>query len=151
MRRVMAFALLIVLGISITVLAQPVMLSPDFWDWHIVQNAPIVNYPVLAVARVIDGDTFEAWLLIAPRLAYFADIRLAGVDTPELQGNCRGRGLQVRDTVQKLLASASVIVVGLVGFDKYGRWVCSVKVDGVDLAGWISAHHLTKGDLCSEG
>jgi len=139
---------LAVLAISMSVIAQPVMVSPDLWNWHVVQDEPSVNYPVLAIARVIDGDTFEAWLLIAPRLAYFADVRLFGVDTPEITGACGEQGKRVKNAVEQFLASASTITVNLIEFDKYGRWICSVDVDGVSLTDWIRAHHLTKEELC---
>ena len=77
MKRFTLFGLLIVLLVTVAVANEPVKEFPSFFDWQVIENEPAENYTVLAVARVIDGDTFEFWLHIAPRLAYFADVRLA--------------------------------------------------------------------------
>jgi len=110
------------------------------------------GYPVLAVTELIDGDTFEALLHIAPQLIIAVDIRVDGVDTPELGrhgGKCPTEAEWVRELVTQFLAEAGEIRVKLTGYN-FGRWVCIVTVNGVDLAEWIKEKKLTKGDRCPE-
>lgn len=111
-------------------------------------EAPLdVPYPVIQLHRVIDGDTFEAWVKIAPRLAYFADIRVDGADTPEVRGECKTEGDRVTELVTNYLFSASEIQVLVTG-ETFGRWAALVNVDGVDLGEWIVEQGLTKEALC---
>jgi len=146
MKRVAKCVLLAVMVLGVAASTQTDLGSPEVW--RVVQDPFGAVYPVLLVTRVIDGDTFEAWVHIAPRLAYFADVRLAGVDTPEVTGECRVEGLRVRDQVERVLRGAREITVRVTDVDSYGRWVCHVLFDGRDLAQWIRDNRLTKGDLC---
>lgn len=134
-------AVTVVLVVAIGVLALGSFVEPvnvfSLFDWHVTQKQPVVNYPVLAVSRVIDGDSFEFWLHIAPRLAYFADIRLANVDTPEITGDCKEEGLRVKGIIEDLFRNAEAITVKFTGYVSFGRWVCIVTVDGQDLAWWV--------------
>ena len=107
---------------------------------------------------MIDGDTFEALLHVAPQLIAAVDVRVAFpdgsyVDTPEMTGVCKDKGKEAKDAVLQLLASAHSIRVMFLGWDKYrGRWDCSVTIDDeIDLATWIKENKLTKEDLCPHG
>jgi len=126
--------------------SQVDLVSPD--AWRTVENPFGVTYPVLAITRVIDGDTFQAWVHIAPRLAYFADVRLDGVDTPEVTGACKAKGIEVTARVEQVLRAAKAITVKVTAVDSFGRWVCAVSCDGQDLSTWIRDNRLTKADLC---
>jgi len=85
---------LMVLGIAST---QVDLGSTDVW--RTVEEPFGVTYPVLVLTRVVDGDTFEAWVHIAPRLAYFADIRLDRVYRPQKDRHGqRGEGRSTMDT-----------------------------------------------------
>lgn len=145
-------AVTVVLVLAIGVLTLGSFVEPvkvfSLFDWHVIQKQPTVNYPVLAVSRVIDGDSFEFWLHIAPRLAYFADIRLANVDTPEITGSQKEEGLRVKGIIEELLSDAEAITIEFTGNVSFGRWVCLVTVDGWDLGEWIEERELTKADLC---
>jgi endonuclease YncB( thermonuclease family) len=61
------------------------------------------------VTRVIDGDTFEArvhiWLL---RQEVTTLVRIAGIDAPELIGDCPGLGRLSRDHLARLLEAGPV-------------------------------------------
>ena len=147
-------AVTVVLVMAIGVLALGSFVEPvkvfSLFDWRVTQKQPAVNYPVLAVSRVIDGDSFEFWLHIAPCLAYFADIRLANVDTPEITGDCKEEGLPVKGIIEDLFRNAEAITIEFIGEDKYGRSICLVTVDGSDLGEWIEEKELTKADLCPD-
>ena len=126
MKRVTLFGLLIVLLVTVAVASEPVKVFPGLSDQTIIENEPVLNYPILAVTRVIDGDTFEAWIHIAPRLAYFGDVRVDGVDTPEITGDCKEEGLRVKELVEEFLRSAEVITITFTGKVSFSRWVCIV-------------------------
>jgi len=149
MKRFTLFGLLIVLLVTVAAASEPVKVFPGLSEQDIIENEPAFNYRVLAITRVIDGDTFEAWIHIAPRLAYFADVRVEGVDAPPITGDCKEEGKRVRDLVAQFLAEAGEIRAKLTGYS-FGRWVCIVTVDGVNLATWIKEKKLTKADLCPE-
>jgi endonuclease YncB( thermonuclease family) len=144
-----------VVAIAVGALSQGDLSYPEVWR---TVEAPIdAVYPVLTLTRIIDGDTFEAWLHIAPRFAYFADVRVAGVDTPEIRGDCKIEGFRVKAAVEEFLFSAYKITVKVVDVDSFGRWVCDVTVTMLlpglalvhqDLADWIREQGFTKEELC---
>ena len=156
MKRFALFGLLIVFIVTVAV-AGPVKVFPGLSEQTIIEKEPAFNYRVLAITRVIDGDTFEALLHIAPQLIAAVDVRVAFpdrsyVDTPEMTGDCKDKGTEARAAVLELLASAHSIRVTFFSWDKYsGRWDCSVTIDDeIDLATWITDNKLTKADLCPD-
>lgn len=150
MKRVILLCLLVSVFATVVALSEPVKVFPDLWDQDALKYPPSgPGYPVLAVTELIDGDTFEALLHVAPQLIVAVDIRVDGVDAPEITGDCKEEGKRVRDLVAQFLAGACEIRVELTGYS-FGRWVCIVTVDGEDLAEWIKANKLTKADLCPE-
>lgn len=110
-----------------------------------------VSYPIVQIVRVIDGDTLEAWLQIAPRLAYFADLRLQGVDTPEIRGACKSEGLRVRDIVAGWMEEAAPLRFEPTEIS-FERWVGYVWLeDGrgeFELGARLLAFGLTTLELC---
>ncbi len=81
---------------------------------------------------------------VAPRMAYFADVRVLDVDAPD----CAGERARVGDLVRDLLEGANRIQVLPTGFDGFGRWLADVRVDGLDLTSWLKDRGLTAGALC---
>jgi endonuclease YncB( thermonuclease family) len=80
--------------------------------------------------RVIDGDTFRARLLLAPRVdpqpTLDASIRVAGWDAAELRD---AEGPSMRDEFESILQSAGTITVQLTGMS-FQRVVAVVFIDG---------------------
>ena len=150
----------VVLVLSVTVVADPVKVFPSLWDQDAIKKAPLgPGYPVLAVTQVIDGDTFEALVHIAPLLVAAVDVRVLFpdgeyLDTPEMQKTCREQAEKARGAVIALLQQAESVTVSFIQWDKYPRWACVVTVETaegkVDLASWIKQNHLTKADLCPD-
>lgn len=73
--------------------------------------------------RVIDGDTLEATLDLGFHLAWDFNVRLNGLDAPEVHGPTRSVGLLVGAVVQKWMTDAGTdIRIQSVSVDeKYGR------------------------------
>ncbi len=79
--------------------------------------------PFPAVAeRVLDGDTVRVRARIWPGHEVVVDVRLRGIDAPELRGRCPGeRGLAVRarEAVEAMV-DGRVLSLRDVTIDKYG-------------------------------
>lgn len=58
--------------------------------------------------------------------------RLFGIDTPELRGDERAKGLESRDWLQRRLEGAEQIYVRTHKDQKgkYGRWLAEILIDG---------------------
>ena len=79
------------------------------------------GYPA-QVLRVIDGDTFEARVRIWPGLEVTTNVRLRGIDAPEMRARCdeeRTKALAARDALQAILDQGDV-GIGAIALDKYG-------------------------------
>lgn len=95
-------------------------------------------YPV-EVERVIDGDTIVVDLYLG--LGVVLDdqyIRFYGIDTWEIRGEERPRGLLAKEYVIERLGEGRVEIEirpewGSKGKGKYGRWLGIVYIDGQDL------------------
>jgi micrococcal nuclease len=102
------------------------------------------RFIVRSVDRIIDGDTFRATLDLGFGICYQLVVRLARIDAPEL---AEPGGLESRDYLSRHLGGATVML-DVVGRDRYGRWLCHVLADGVDVSdammrdGMATAYHL---------
>ncbi|MFN3658611.1 MAG: thermonuclease family protein [Pseudolabrys sp.] len=74
------------------------------------------------VLRVFDGDTFEARVRIWPGMDVTTRVRLRGIDTPEMKGQCedeRTKAAAAREALSRILSEGGV-GVWRIGQDKYG-------------------------------
>lgn len=84
-----------------------------------------------------DGDTMTLLLTLSPGLYRETKVRLAAVDTPEIQAQCpeeKDLAITARDLTRSALASATELRVTIHGIDRYGRWLATVTIDGTSLA-----------------
>ena len=86
--------------------------------------------------KAYDGDT----VTLDIDLGFFTWIkdqtfRLYGIDTPELRGDERVKGLEARDYVRSRLEKATAIYVKTYKDTKgkYGRWLADIYIDGENL------------------
>lgn len=102
------------------------------------------------VIKVYDGDT----ITIATQL-YNGDVspkqelckfnvRILGIDTPELKTKNVGEkelGIIARNALSELLLN-KVVKLENVKYDKYGRILCNVFLDNVNISEWLVSNKL---------
>jgi micrococcal nuclease len=83
------------------------------------------------VTRIYDGDTvtldidlgFNTWLKNQ-------NIRLSGINAPEIRGEERENGLASRDALRRLVLGKKIILESIKdSTDKYGRWLGVLHYD----------------------
>ena len=101
------------------------------------------------IISVYDGDgVYDAEIDMGMNLFQRKDIRLFGVDTPEMRGEHKKAGKVVRDFVRNLILNKAVLIITQKDkTGKYGRLLASVIIDDIDLAqllldkGYAKAYH----------
>jgi micrococcal nuclease len=83
------------------------------------------------ITEVYDGDTFTADINLGMGVhMHGVKIRLSYVDTPEIRGEERPRGLEVRDHVRELILGKEVVIQTQQDkTGKYGRLLADVYID----------------------
>jgi endonuclease YncB( thermonuclease family) len=97
------------------------------------------------VIRWVDGDTFIADLHVAGSITiHKVSLRLKGVDCPELRGAQRLYGMRAREFVKKNYPQGTKLEIDEIfpQKDKYGRWVVTARVNGVEIAQILIANKL---------
>lgn len=69
-------------------------------------------------------------------------VRLAGIDTPEMDGNCQPAARRAKRVLQGRLRSASRVRVEPVEVGRYGRVVGRVYADTLDVSRWLRRRDL---------
>lgn len=91
------------------------------------------------VTGAYDGDTLSVEADIWPALVWVGSVRVLGMDTPEIRGQCeqeKARAILARDHVRTLLTDKTVRLTD-VDNDKYGgRVVARVHLYDEDLGEW---------------
>jgi len=82
------------------------------------------------IKRVVDGDTVDVHIDLGFDIRTLKRIRIAGIDTPEVRGQEREHGLEVKLLVQDLLPAGTVTTINVDGRDKYGRWLGDLALPG---------------------
>lgn len=116
--------------VSIYILAVVVFLSGT-------ASAYLFKYPATYI-RNYDGDTITLSAEIWPGLYNIRNMRLMGIDTPELHGSCeieKVLALEAKEFIELVLKNAESITITVYGVGKYGRPLVSIDYDnGEDLA-----------------
>ena len=112
--------------------------------------------------RCYDGDTCTFTIHgVQPIFGDKIGIRLAGIDTPEIRGQCpeeKQKAIEARDFLVQLLENAEEIILAEAERGKYFRLVAVIYADGVNLnEEMVRAGHAVpydgdtkKHDWCSE-
>jgi endonuclease YncB( thermonuclease family) len=94
----------------------------------------------IKILRVIDADTvLVSAPFMPPPLKQQMPMRLSNVDTPNVKrwANC-GReaalGEEAKKYVESLIKNSKTQQVKIVGYDKYGRWLGQIYLDGKSIS-----------------
>jgi len=90
------------------------------------------------IIGVYDGDTVTAKVDLGFLHFQIMKLRLYGIDTPELRGAEREQGLIVRDIVREKILNKEVVIDTYKDKQgKFGRYLATINVDGIDLNQWL--------------
>lgn len=96
------------------------------------------------VVKVIDGDTLRLEIDQGFNVKLTTDVRLYGVDTPEVRGVERVAGMYVKAQIETHVREGSEVVLRSERFTvgKYGRCVATVWVGDLNLNDWLLTERL---------
>lgn len=96
------------------------------------------------IIEVHDGDTFTFVIDLGFSITIKSKLRLYGINTPEVIGASKVKGIEARDYVRNLLLNKTVLIK-VYKTDKYGRYVADVfpfENNGNILKGQTLTQHL---------
>ncbi|BCH21742.1 thermonuclease family protein [Mesorhizobium sp. L-8-3] len=100
------------------------------------------------VIEVIDGDTFLAEAHVWPGHSVTVNIRIRGIDAPEMKARCskeREAALLARDELNALITGASIRLSNIGGAKYYGRVLADVATqDGLSVGPALLARALVR-------
>jgi micrococcal nuclease len=87
------------------------------------------------VTKVYDGDTITVNIDLGFGIKIFKQkIRLYGINTPEIRGECKEDGYKSRDYLSNLILNKEIILETYKDKTcKYGRWLGIIHFEGVNL------------------
>lgn len=95
------------------------------------------NYKAKIIA-VYDGDTVTAVVDLGFLHSQEMKLRLYGIDTPEMRGVEKVEGKKVRDIVREMILDKEVEIHSYKDKQgKYGRYLATIIIDGLDLNKWL--------------
>jgi endonuclease YncB( thermonuclease family) len=121
--------------------------SIEFDVKTVKEYIPEINYG--KVVKVYDGDTITIVTLLfngdvsSKSKLYKFNVRILGIDTPELKTkNVGEKGLAIiaRNALSELVLN-KVVKLENVSYDKYGRILCNVFLDNVNISEWLVSNN----------
>ena len=89
------------------------------------------------VVRVLDGDTFVADAAVWPGQTLRVNVRIRGIDAPEMKARCEGERMaakRAREELAVLLGGRPVAISNIAGAKYYGRVLADVaNAEGLDV------------------
>jgi len=79
------------------------------------------------VVRVVDGDTLYLDLDLGFFIRMTIDVRLKGLNTPEIRGASREAGLKAKAFVEQALPPGALVLVKTYKAEKYGRYLADLR------------------------
>ncbi|MBM3133015.1 MAG: nuclease [Chloroflexi bacterium] len=93
------------------------------------------------IDEVIDGDTFDVTVDLGFQITTYQRLRLVDIDTPEVRGPERPKGLKVKEYVKHLIEGKDVTIQSF-KLGKFGRYTAEVFLEGDEK---LSEHLLAGG------
>lgn len=91
----------------------------------------------IQITGVIDGDTLRAELVGLPSPLDRVSIRISGIDSPEIKGQCdseKEKAQAAKSFLIRKFSAARAVTFGSMDWDKYGgRILADVYFDGQDV------------------
>lgn len=111
--------------------------------------AKLFRGPVEAVVvEVLDGDTFLAEALVWPGHTVRVNVRIRGIDAPEMKARCdaeRTAALRARDALASMFGEGSIAISNISGAKYYGRVLADVTTaDGQAVAQLLLGERLVR-------
>jgi micrococcal nuclease len=78
------------------------------------------------VVRIVDGDTLYLDVDLGFFIRMTLDVRLKGINTPEIRGEQREAGLKAKAFVEAAIPPGALVVVDTFKAEKYGRYLAEV-------------------------
>ena len=102
---------------------------------------PPVN--ICKVVKVYDGDTITIATKLFTENIYKFNVRLRGIDCPEIRSNDNSEKKAARIVQSELYKYIIHQMVKLsdVDYDKYGRLLANVSFNDTDLSTWLLSKH----------
>jgi endonuclease YncB( thermonuclease family) len=82
--------------------------------------------PQIKIERVVDGDTIYVDVDLGFFLRQVMNLRLKGIDTPEIRGEERPEGLKAKQFVEDTLSQCPAVVIRTYKVGKYGRYIADL-------------------------
>jgi micrococcal nuclease len=130
------------------------VLRPAILVAFLVLNAPAFADDTLAgpvearVLSVLDGDTFRAEAHVWPGHRITVNVRIRGIDAPEMKARCpaeRSAARTARQTLADLLGGGPVSIGNIAGAKYYGRVLADVSTsNGTAVAPAMLARSLVR-------
>lgn len=95
------------------------------------------------LVRVVDGDTLWVRVDLGLRVEVGVELRLIGIDTPELVGETRAAGLAAKEALEGLLYGRELRVTTVLDAklrqkaDGWKRWLAHLWADGFHVNQWL--------------
>jgi micrococcal nuclease len=92
------------------------------------------EFPIHSIIKLIDGDSVRVFVDLGFKLRIEADIRINGVDTPEVRGEQREYGRFVKEQVKQWMEARWLGGLTLLSYelDKYGRVLGDIRPNTPD-------------------
>ena len=92
----------------------------------------MINYRYKGlVTRVVDGDTYDIEVDLGFSVRRKVRFRLYGINTEEITGPNKEKGLLIKNRVAELIEN-KIVVIQSITYDKYGRSVARIWYNQLD-------------------
>lgn len=97
------------------------------------------------IIRVYDGDTVTAVLDLGFNVSITENVRLSGLDAPEVRGDERPDGLISRDRLREKVLDKNVIIKTFKDrTGKYGRYIGELYLEEENINEWLISEGLAE-------
>lgn len=109
------------------------------------KNSPMRNNVYVGkVLKCIDGDSLEVSINLGWNVTQVFRIRIDSVDTKEIHGTEKKKGLEAKEKLKKLIENKEILLKQAKDNDKYGRLLAEVYFNDMLISDWLIQEGLGK-------